>query len=126
MVLPIGSLAVIWERPIPLNDDDLAVLYQLSRQSQKPKNHGILNHRCHWRIPMDLSVKNPNLPEEAPLRSPSRNFSPKWNSWMRNQYLVAIYKRIGMNLNWIYKKIGDVCWLKGVVHQVHIKIFNGF
>ncbi len=54
----------------PLNDDDLAEFVALqSRRADSPKSWTVdvadLD-RATW----DLSVKNPNAPEEAPLRSP--------------------------------------------------------
>lgn len=54
----------------PLNDDDLAEFVELQKtKADSPKSWTVsradLDDETH-----DLSVKNPNAPEEAPLRSP--------------------------------------------------------
>ena len=54
----------------PLNDDDLAEFVELQRTfAEGPQSW----HRARADLDpdtLDLSVKNPNAPEEAPLRSP--------------------------------------------------------
>ena len=54
----------------PLNDKDMAEFVEL--QKTKPETEKSWNFKIAEidEATMDLSVKNPNLPEEAPLRSP--------------------------------------------------------
>ena len=59
----------------PLNDDDLKEFVKLQKEMPETERS--------WNFPVadineetfDLSVKNPNLPEEAPLRSPAEILS---------------------------------------------------
>ena len=54
----------------PLSDDDLAEFVELQRSRAKGPKSWILNRADLDEDTFDLSVKNPNAPEEAPLRSP--------------------------------------------------------
>jgi type I restriction enzyme M protein len=55
----------------PLNDSDLAEFVALQKTMPETENAWMLNIADIDESTYDLSVKNPNLPEEAPLRSPS-------------------------------------------------------
>jgi type I restriction enzyme M protein len=55
----------------PLNDKDLAEFVELQKTMPETENAWMLNIADIDESTYDLSVKNPNLPEEAPLRSPS-------------------------------------------------------
>ena len=54
----------------PLNDDDLAEFVSLQKTSEKGEKSWLVNRAEIDEETYDLSVKNPNAPEEAPLRSP--------------------------------------------------------
>lgn len=54
----------------PLNDDDLADFVKLQKKQGKAPNAWIYDLKELDRETYDLSVKNPNAPEEAPARSP--------------------------------------------------------
>ena len=54
----------------PLNDDDLAEFVSLQKTSEKGEKSWLVNRADIDEETYDLSVKNPNAPEEAPLRSP--------------------------------------------------------
>ncbi|MDX2002978.1 MAG: class I SAM-dependent DNA methyltransferase [Chitinophagales bacterium] len=53
-----------------LNDDDMADFVALQRQRKTSRNSWLLPVAQVNTATYDLSVKNPNAPEEAPLRSP--------------------------------------------------------
>ena len=55
----------------PLNDKDLAEFVELQKTMPESEKSWMLNIADIDQSTYDLSVKNPNLPEEAPLRSPS-------------------------------------------------------
>jgi len=55
----------------PLNDKDLAEFITLQKTMPETENAWMLNIADIDESTYDLSVKNPNVPEEAPLRSPS-------------------------------------------------------
>ena len=54
----------------PLNDDDLAEFVSLQKTSETGEKSWLVNRADVDVETYDLSVKNPNSPEEAPLRSP--------------------------------------------------------
>ena len=54
----------------PLNDDDLAEFVSLQKTSETGEKSWLVNRADVDEETYDLSVKNPNAPEEAPLRSP--------------------------------------------------------
>jgi type I restriction enzyme M protein len=55
----------------PLNDKDLAEFVELQKTMPESEKSWMLNIADIDESTYDLSVKNPNTPEEAPLRSPS-------------------------------------------------------
>ena len=55
----------------PLNDKDLAEFKELQKTQADTEKSWIINASDIDSDTYDLSVKNPNTPEEAPLRSPS-------------------------------------------------------
>ena len=55
----------------PLNDKDLAEFVELQKVMPESEKSWMLNIADIDESTYDLSVKNPNTPEEAPLRSPS-------------------------------------------------------
>ncbi|MCI1640416.1 MAG: type I restriction-modification system subunit M [Bacteroidales bacterium] len=57
----------------PLTEDDLAEFLELQKTFADSPNSWTLNVETHCNVSnnYDLSVKNPNTPEEAPLRQPS-------------------------------------------------------
>ena len=54
----------------PLNDDDMAEFVKLQKKKSKSEKSWTINIADINTDTYDLSVKNPNIPEEAPLRSP--------------------------------------------------------
>ncbi len=54
----------------PLNDDDLAEFVELQKSFAESEQSWTVNAADVDQESYDLSVKNPNAPEEAPLRSP--------------------------------------------------------
>ena len=54
----------------PLNDDDLAEFVKLQKTFAKSENSWIVKVSDVDKETFDLSVKNPNTPEEDPIRSP--------------------------------------------------------
>lgn len=54
----------------PLNDDDLAEFVELQQTRADSEKSWTINAADLEVETYDLSVKNPNAPEEAPLRSP--------------------------------------------------------
>jgi len=55
----------------PLNDKDLAEFVALQKTMPETENSWMIKSADIDESTYDLSVKNPNVPEEAPLRSPS-------------------------------------------------------
>ncbi len=78
----------------PLNDDDLQEFVKL--QKTKPETEKSWNIKVHMlsEVEVDLSVKNPNTPEEAPLRSP--------------QEILAEMESLDNETNIILKKIKEL------------------
>ena len=54
----------------PLNEKDLADFVELQKTKAESENSWTVNIKNIDQITLDLSVKNPNTPEEAPLRQP--------------------------------------------------------
>jgi len=54
----------------PLNEKDLAEFVELQKSKAESENSWTVNIKDIDQDTFDLSVKNPNAPEEAPLRSP--------------------------------------------------------
>ena len=54
----------------PLNDKDMAEFVELQKTKPESEKSWNFDVRSLSGVEVDLSVKNPNLPEEAPLRSP--------------------------------------------------------
>lgn len=54
----------------PLNDNDMAEFVTLSKSKSETERSWNLDVRTLSNVEVDLSVKNPNTPEEAPLRTP--------------------------------------------------------
>ncbi|ACS79479.1 N-6 DNA methylase [Maridesulfovibrio salexigens] len=54
----------------PLNDDDLKEFIELQKDQQESEKSWVVDFKDVDQESFDLSVKNPNAPEEAPLRSP--------------------------------------------------------
>ena len=54
----------------PLNENDLAEFVKLQKTKAESKNSWTVNIKDIDQTTFDLSVKNPNTPEEAPLRGP--------------------------------------------------------
>ena len=54
----------------PLNEKDLAEFVELQKSKAESENSWTVNIKDIDQSTFDLSVKNPNAPEEAPLRSP--------------------------------------------------------
>jgi len=54
----------------PLNEKDLADFVTLQKTKAESENSWTVNIKDIDQTTFDLSVKNPNTPEEAPLRSP--------------------------------------------------------
>ncbi|OJA03518.1 type I restriction endonuclease subunit M, partial [Bathymodiolus thermophilus thioautotrophic gill symbiont] len=55
----------------PLNEQDLAEFITLQKTQASSENSWTLNIADLDQNTLDLSAKNPNTPEEAPLREPS-------------------------------------------------------
>ena len=55
----------------PLNDKDLAEFVELQKSMPETEHSWMLDISTIDKNTCDLSVKNPNTPEEAPLRTPS-------------------------------------------------------
>ena len=56
----------------PLNDKDLAEFIELQKTKPETEKSWMLKIGDVDEKTYDLSVKNPNLPEEAPLRDPKK------------------------------------------------------
>ena len=56
----------------PLNEKDLAEFVKLQKSKAESENSWTVKVKDIDQSTFDLSVKNPNAPEEAPLRSPAR------------------------------------------------------
>jgi len=54
----------------PLNEKDLADFVELQKTKSESKNSWTVNIKDINQATLDLSAKNPNTPEEAPLRKP--------------------------------------------------------
>jgi len=54
----------------PLNDKDMAEFIELQKTKPESEKSWMVNMADVDEDTFDLSVKNPNTPEEAPLRSP--------------------------------------------------------
>ena len=54
----------------PLNEKDLAEFVELQKKQTESENSWTVNIKDIDQATFDLSVKNPNTPEEAPLREP--------------------------------------------------------
>ena len=54
----------------PLNEQDLAEFVELQKTQAESENSWIVKISDINQTTFDLSAKNPNTPEEAPLRSP--------------------------------------------------------
>ena len=54
----------------PLNDKDMAEFIELQKTKPESEKSWMVNMADVNTDTCDLSVKNPNTPEEAPLRSP--------------------------------------------------------
>jgi len=54
----------------PLNENDLADFVALQKTQAESKNSWTVNIKDIDQTTFDLSAKNPNIPEEAPLRKP--------------------------------------------------------
>ena len=54
----------------PLNDKDLAEFIEIQKTKPETEKSWIFNIADINEDTFDLSIKNPNLPEEAPLRDP--------------------------------------------------------
>jgi len=54
----------------PLNDDDLAEFIEMQKDFSESEKSWSVDASDVDEDTFDLSVKNPNIPEEAPLRSP--------------------------------------------------------
>jgi len=55
----------------PLNEKDLAEFVELQKTNAESENSWTVNIKDIDQTTFDLSAKNPNTPEEAPLRQPS-------------------------------------------------------
>ena len=55
----------------PLNEKDLAEFVKLQKTKAESENSWTINIKDIDQATLDLSVKNPNTPEEAPLRQPT-------------------------------------------------------
>jgi type I restriction enzyme M protein len=59
----------------PLNDKDMEPFIELQKTKPETEQSWNLDARTLSEVEVDLSVKNPNTPEEAPLRSPQEILS---------------------------------------------------
>ena len=97
----------------PLNDDDLAEFVDLQRTFAEGAQS--------WRVArsdldedtLDLSAKNPNAPEEAPLRSPETIIADMLardakTARILEKYPGDVVRGVATN-NWATKPLGDVC-----------------
>ncbi len=54
----------------PLNDKDLSGFLKLQKKQTESEDSWVMNIKDIDQSTFDLSAKNPNTPEEAPLRKP--------------------------------------------------------
>lgn len=78
----------------PLNDKDLAEFVQLQKTKPETEKSWNFNIADMDETTADLSVKNPNTPEEAPLRSPQEILTEMEKLDIENQQLLQTVKTL--------------------------------
>ena len=74
-MIEFGKKLHIKKRTNPLNDKDMAEFIKLQKTRDESEQSWSVDIADVNDSDYDLSVKNPNAPEEAPLRSPQEIFS---------------------------------------------------
>ena len=67
----------------PLNEEDLSDFLKKQEKKAVSENSWTVNINTIDSKTYDLSVRNPNIPKEAPLKHPQENFSP--NAFVRSR-----------------------------------------
>ena len=75
----------------PLNDDDLAEFVSFQRSKEESEKSWLLNRSDVLEETYDLTVSNPNAPEEEPLRAPEEIIE---DMLARDAETAAILKKI--------------------------------
>ena len=78
----------------PLNDKDMAEFILIEKTKPETKNSWSLNVNDINRKTFDLSVNNPNLPEETPIREPDQILNEIENLDFENHSIIKSIKKL--------------------------------
>jgi type I restriction enzyme M protein len=78
----------------PLNERDLAEFVELQKTQKDSDNSWSINIKDIEQNTFDLSAKNPNTPEETPLRSPEEILKNMAELDKKSEYILKTIKEL--------------------------------